>query len=154
MTEHDLLKAILTDLTLYQNNESQCLTNSFINVLQHDHHHVKHIPLPWPLFPETHYETWLVVLLMHAPQLWFFHVDRLCLKAVSWTVSKRCFEQFALRYHQRKQNHTRLSQGALAALCSIIKPHLPCVRRVPSVIASFLLQLCVNEQVHHILLPP
>ena len=43
----------------------------------------KHIPLPRPSFPETHNKSWLVVLPIHPPQLWFFHVDRLCLLTMS-----------------------------------------------------------------------
>ena len=69
MTEHDMFKGILPNVALYQNNKSQYLSYFFNNVLQHDHRYVKHIPLPWPSFPETRNESCLVVLLMYPPQL-------------------------------------------------------------------------------------
>ena len=56
MTEHDLFKGIQSDVALYQNNKSQYLSHFFNNALQHDHRYVKHMPLPWPSFPETHNE--------------------------------------------------------------------------------------------------
>ena len=52
MTEHDLFKGIPSDVALYQSNKSQYLSYFFNNVLQHDHGYVKHMPLPWPLFPK------------------------------------------------------------------------------------------------------
>ena len=70
MSNHDPFKEILPDVALYQNNKSQYLTyffNFFNNVLQHDHRYAQHVPLPWPAFPETHYESLLVILSMHPP---------------------------------------------------------------------------------------
>ena len=37
MTEYDLFKGILSDVTLYQNNKIQYLGYFFNNALQHDH---------------------------------------------------------------------------------------------------------------------
>ena len=42
MTEHELFKGILPDVSLYQNSKSQYLSYFFDNVLQHDHRYVKH----------------------------------------------------------------------------------------------------------------
>ena len=83
MTEYDLFKGLLSDVALYQNNKSQYLSYFYNNVPQHDHRYIKHMPLFWPSFPETHNESWLVVLPMHPPYLWFFYVDSFCLLAVS-----------------------------------------------------------------------
>ena len=84
-------------------NKSQYLSYFINNAFQHDHRYFKHMPLPWPSFPETHNKSWLVVLLMHPCQVWFFHVDRLCLLAVSYTVSRRCLEHFALEIPPKKK---------------------------------------------------
>ena len=83
---------------------------------------------------------------MHPPQIWFFHVYRVCLYAVSLTVSRRCLEYFALELAPKKKNHTMLSQGALVATLDHNSTELHCGWRVPSV---FLQQLSVDEQVHH-----
>ena len=56
MTEHEMFKGNLPDVSLYQNNKSRYLSYFFDNVLQHDHRYVKHMPLPRPSFPEIHYE--------------------------------------------------------------------------------------------------
>ena len=132
MTEHDLFKEILSDVALYQNIKSQYLSYFFNNVLQHDYCYVKHMPLPRPSFPETHNESWLVVLQsMHPPQLWFLHEDCPYLFPVSFTDSRRCLKH--LRYHQRKKITFGLGQGVLVAILGHKSTQLPCGWRVLSV---------------------
>ena len=151
MTEHDLFKEILSDVAYTKISRVSILVISLIMSFNMTTVIVKHMPLPWPSFPEANNESWLVVVSsMHPPQLWFlWHEDCPYLLAVSFTDSRRCLEPclntLLLRYHRRK-NHTGLGQGVLVAILGHKSTQLPCGWRVLSV---FLLQLCVDEQVHH-----
>ena len=66
------------------------------------------------------------------------YVSRWCLKQSLGGV----LNTLLLRYHQRKKNHTGLSQGALVATLGHHSTQLPCGSRVSSV---FLQQLCVDD---------
>ena len=144
MTEHDLFQGILSDVTLYQTNKSQYLSYFFNNVLQHDHHNVKRMPLPWPPFPKAHNKSWLVLFSMHPPQLWFFHVDRLCLLALCWTVPKN-LGHFALEIPPKKKSHAVESRG----LGSHSGSYFNAVTLWLKSSLSLLQQLCVDDQVYH-----